>query len=40
MEATGQVVDVRPPAEFAALIEQKRAKLATVAEALDIRPKP
>jgi hypothetical protein len=34
MAATGQVVDARGPAEFAAVIEQQRAKLGAVAEAL------
>jgi tripartite-type tricarboxylate transporter receptor subunit TctC len=34
MAATGQVVDARGPSEFAAVIEQQRAKLGAVAEAL------
>ena len=39
MAATGQVVDVRAPAEFAEAIEQQRAKLTTVAQVLDIKLK-
>jgi tripartite-type tricarboxylate transporter receptor subunit TctC len=37
MAATGQVVDARGPAEFAAVIEQQRAKLGAVAEALKLK---
>jgi tripartite-type tricarboxylate transporter receptor subunit TctC len=36
--ATGQVVQVEGPAELAAGIAEQRAKLATIAKALDIRP--
>jgi tripartite-type tricarboxylate transporter receptor subunit TctC len=38
IEATGQIVHVRGPAEFAAEIEQQRAKLAAVARLLGIKP--
>jgi tripartite-type tricarboxylate transporter receptor subunit TctC len=38
MADTGQVVDVRGPAEFAAAIEQQRAKLGVVAAALKSKP--
>jgi len=36
--ATGQVVDVRGPAEFAAGVEEQRAKLAAIAKILGITP--
>ena len=35
--ATGQLVNVRGPAEFAAAIEQQRAKLAEIAKILGIK---
>jgi tripartite-type tricarboxylate transporter receptor subunit TctC len=38
LAATGQVVTVRGPAEFAAMIEELRAKLAATAKTLGIRP--
>jgi tripartite-type tricarboxylate transporter receptor subunit TctC len=37
LEATGQIVNVRGPAEFAAAIEEQRAKLAAIAKVLGIR---
>jgi tripartite-type tricarboxylate transporter receptor subunit TctC len=40
LAATGQVVDVRGPAEFAAAIKEQRDKLADVAQALGIKAAP
>jgi tripartite-type tricarboxylate transporter receptor subunit TctC len=37
LEATGQIVTVRGPAEFAAAIEEQRAKLAAIAKVLGIK---
>jgi tripartite-type tricarboxylate transporter receptor subunit TctC len=37
LAATGQVVDVRGPAEFAAAIKEQHDKLADVAQALGIK---
>jgi tripartite-type tricarboxylate transporter receptor subunit TctC len=37
LEATGQIVNVRGPAEFAAAIEEQRAKLAAIAKVLGIK---
>jgi tripartite-type tricarboxylate transporter receptor subunit TctC len=37
LAATGQLVNVRGPAEFAAAIEQQRAKLAEIAKILGIK---
>jgi hypothetical protein len=38
LEATGQIVNLRGPAEFAAAIADQRAKLATIAKVLGIKP--
>jgi tripartite-type tricarboxylate transporter receptor subunit TctC len=38
LEATGQIVDIRGPAEFAAGVEEQRAKLAAIAKTLGIKP--
>jgi tripartite-type tricarboxylate transporter receptor subunit TctC len=38
LEATGQIVNVRGPAEFAAAVEEQRAKLAAIAKVLGIKP--
>ncbi len=38
LEATGQIVNLRGPAEFAAAIEEQRAKMAAIAKVLGIRP--
>jgi tripartite-type tricarboxylate transporter receptor subunit TctC len=38
LAATAQIVRVRGPAEFAAGIAEQRAKLGTIAKALDIKP--
>ena len=38
LEATGQIVDLRGPAEFAAGIEELRDKLAAIAKVLGIKP--
>jgi tripartite-type tricarboxylate transporter receptor subunit TctC len=35
--ATGQIVNVRGPAEFAAAIEEQRAKLAAIAKVVGIK---
>ena len=40
LAATGQVVDVRGPAEFAAAIKEQHDKLADVAQALGIKAAP
>jgi hypothetical protein len=40
LAATGQTVNVRGPAEFAAAIEELRAKLAATAKILGISIKP
>ena len=37
LAATGQVVDIRGPAEFAAGIKEKRDQLADIAQALGIK---
>jgi tripartite-type tricarboxylate transporter receptor subunit TctC len=37
LAATGQLVNVRGPSEFAAAIEQQRAKLAEIAKILGIK---
>jgi tripartite-type tricarboxylate transporter receptor subunit TctC len=37
LEATGQIVDVRGPAQFAAAIEEQRSKLAAIAKVLGIK---
>jgi tripartite-type tricarboxylate transporter receptor subunit TctC len=37
LAATGQIVDVRGPAEFAAGIEEQRATLAAIAKTLGIK---
>jgi hypothetical protein len=37
LEATGQVVDIRGPAEFAAGIKEMRDQLASIAEALGVK---
>jgi tripartite-type tricarboxylate transporter receptor subunit TctC len=37
LEATGQIVNVRGPAEFTAAIEEQRAKLAAIAKVLGIK---
>jgi tripartite-type tricarboxylate transporter receptor subunit TctC len=37
LAATGQVVDVRGPAEFAASIKEQHDKLADIAQALGIK---
>jgi tripartite-type tricarboxylate transporter receptor subunit TctC len=37
LAVTGQIVNVRGPAEFAAAIEQQRAKLAEIAKILGIK---
>jgi tripartite-type tricarboxylate transporter receptor subunit TctC len=37
LAATGQLVNVRGPAEFAAAIEQQRGKLAEIAKILGIK---
>ena len=37
LAATGQVVDVRGPAEFAASIKEQHDKLAAIAQALGIK---
>ena len=38
LEAAGQIVNLRGPAEFAAAIADQRAKLATIAKVLGIKP--
>ena len=38
LAATGQSVNVRGPAEFAAAIDELRAKLAATAKTLGIKP--
>jgi tripartite-type tricarboxylate transporter receptor subunit TctC len=40
LEATGQIVDVRGPSEFAAAIAEQRAKLAAIATVLGIKSAP
>jgi tripartite-type tricarboxylate transporter receptor subunit TctC len=40
LEATGQIVDVRGPSEFAAAIAEQRAKLAAIAIVLGIKSAP
>jgi tripartite-type tricarboxylate transporter receptor subunit TctC len=37
LEATGQIVNLRGPTEFAAAIADQRAKLAAIAEVLGIK---
>jgi tripartite-type tricarboxylate transporter receptor subunit TctC len=37
LEATGQIVNIRGPAEFAARVEEQRAKLAAIAKVLGIK---
>jgi tripartite-type tricarboxylate transporter receptor subunit TctC len=37
LEATGQIVNIRGPAEFAAAVEEQRAKLAAIAKVLGIK---
>ena len=37
LEATGQIVNLRGPAEFAAGVEEQRAKLAAIAKVLGIK---
>jgi tripartite-type tricarboxylate transporter receptor subunit TctC len=38
LEATGQIVDIRGPAEFAAGIKEMRDQLASIAQALGVKP--
>jgi hypothetical protein len=38
LAATGQAVNVRGPAEFAAAIDELRAKLAATAKTLGVKP--
>jgi tripartite-type tricarboxylate transporter receptor subunit TctC len=40
LEATGQILDVRGPSEFAAAIAEQRAKLAAIATVLGIKSAP
>jgi hypothetical protein len=37
LEATGQIVNVRGPSEFAAAVGEQRAKLAAIAKVLGIK---
>ena len=40
LAATGQVLNVTTPEEYAGAIEDQRAKVAAVAEIIDVKPKP